>query len=154
PSYALNLAQLGALCISNLCATKPIISKICNSNDNPYIENSLQGLNKNVYLNKYSIDGGKWYQKLAAVSVYKKTNKNPILITLHTQYWDTPTINGTTYSIDLYQITNKNGKIQVTDISKILGDKQSGLDGVSDDYILFDLKNIALIKKWLDKNYK
>ncbi|MCE6081497.1 hypothetical protein WDA38_18965, partial [Acinetobacter pittii] len=26
PSYALNLAQLGALCISNLCATKPIIS--------------------------------------------------------------------------------------------------------------------------------
>ncbi|MCU4458567.1 hypothetical protein KTH94_18055, partial [Acinetobacter pittii] len=24
PSYALNLAQLGALCISNLCATKPL----------------------------------------------------------------------------------------------------------------------------------
>ncbi|MDP1317777.1 hypothetical protein Q8H44_13230, partial [Acinetobacter lwoffii] len=28
PSYALNLAQLGALCISNLCATKPF----CNNN--------------------------------------------------------------------------------------------------------------------------
>ncbi|MCU4500291.1 hypothetical protein KTI59_09205, partial [Acinetobacter radioresistens] len=26
PSYALNLAQLGALCISNLCATKPLKS--------------------------------------------------------------------------------------------------------------------------------
>ncbi|MFA8903197.1 hypothetical protein ACEJ55_17740, partial [Acinetobacter baumannii] len=26
PSYALNLAQLGALCISNLCATKPFLS--------------------------------------------------------------------------------------------------------------------------------
>uniref|UniRef100_UPI001330A8E0 hypothetical protein n=1 Tax=Acinetobacter variabilis TaxID=70346 RepID=UPI001330A8E0 len=26
PSYALNLAQLGALCISNLCATKPFDS--------------------------------------------------------------------------------------------------------------------------------
>ncbi|MCU4515274.1 hypothetical protein KTI54_16830, partial [Acinetobacter pittii] len=25
PSYALNLAQLGALCISNLCATKPLM---------------------------------------------------------------------------------------------------------------------------------
>jgi len=25
PSYALNLAQLGALCISNLCATKPCL---------------------------------------------------------------------------------------------------------------------------------
>ncbi|MEQ1096661.1 hypothetical protein ABLT41_02625, partial [Acinetobacter pittii] len=24
PSYALNLAQLGALCLSNLCATKPL----------------------------------------------------------------------------------------------------------------------------------
>ena len=92
--------------------------------------------------------------KTCCCQCLQKTNKNPILITLHTQYWDTPTINGTTYSIDLYQITNKNGKIQVTDISKILGDKQSGLDGVSDDYILFDLKNIALIKKWLDKNYK
>ncbi|WP_213029811.1 hypothetical protein, partial [Acinetobacter baumannii] len=28
PSYALNLAQLGALCISNLCATKPLKSNI------------------------------------------------------------------------------------------------------------------------------
>ncbi|WP_213034564.1 hypothetical protein, partial [Acinetobacter baumannii] len=27
PSYALNLAQLGALCISNLCATKPLNNK-------------------------------------------------------------------------------------------------------------------------------
>ena len=26
PSYALNLAQLGALCLSNLCATKPMKS--------------------------------------------------------------------------------------------------------------------------------
>ncbi|MEQ1260617.1 MFS transporter, partial [Acinetobacter pittii] len=26
PSYALNLAQLGALCLSNLCATKPVTS--------------------------------------------------------------------------------------------------------------------------------
>ncbi|MFH3897774.1 hypothetical protein WDA48_02305, partial [Acinetobacter pittii] len=25
PSYALNLAQLGALCLSNLCATKPFL---------------------------------------------------------------------------------------------------------------------------------
>ncbi|WP_246980309.1 hypothetical protein, partial [Acinetobacter baumannii] len=31
PSYALNLAQLGALCISNLCATKPM-------NANHYIQ--------------------------------------------------------------------------------------------------------------------
>ncbi|MGE8654830.1 MAG: hypothetical protein ACN6NV_14010, partial [Acinetobacter gandensis] len=28
PSYALNLAQLGALCISNLCATKPSLSSL------------------------------------------------------------------------------------------------------------------------------
>ncbi|MFJ0306781.1 hypothetical protein Q4303_17500, partial [Acinetobacter baumannii] len=28
PSYALNLAQLGALCLSNLCATKPLSNYI------------------------------------------------------------------------------------------------------------------------------
>ncbi|MFP0735793.1 hypothetical protein ACLDXR_10310, partial [Acinetobacter baumannii] len=32
PSYALNLAQLGALCISNLCATKPIYTNLYRNN--------------------------------------------------------------------------------------------------------------------------
>ncbi len=38
-----------------------------------------------MFLNKYSMDGGDNPQKLAAVSVYKKKNSEPILITLHTQ---------------------------------------------------------------------
>ncbi|QHI08770.1 ATP-binding cassette domain-containing protein [Acinetobacter haemolyticus] len=33
PSYALNLAQLGALCISNLCATKPLNSESYHDQD-------------------------------------------------------------------------------------------------------------------------
>ncbi|MFW1981451.1 hypothetical protein ACG9Y2_19065, partial [Acinetobacter baumannii] len=34
PSYALNLAQLGALCLSNLCATKPWGSRKYRQNQN------------------------------------------------------------------------------------------------------------------------
>jgi hypothetical protein len=30
----------------------------------------------------------------------------------------------------------------------------SGLEGVSDDYMHFKFKDIASIKKWLDKNHK
>ncbi|WP_265092424.1 hypothetical protein [Acinetobacter courvalinii] len=39
-------------------------------------------------------------------------------------------------------------------ITDILGDNSSGLEGVSDDYMHFKFKDIASIKKWLDKNYK
>ena len=52
-----------------------------------------------------------------------------------------------------YIIKKKNG-IGVNSITDILGDNSSGLDGVSDGYMSFKLKNIASIKKWLDKNYK
>ncbi|MFG0705601.1 hypothetical protein ACF8FD_16230, partial [Acinetobacter sp. TYF_19] len=37
PSYALNLAQLGALCISNLCATKPLADEKCNSDKSDFL---------------------------------------------------------------------------------------------------------------------
>ena len=98
------------------------------------------------------MDGGKWPQKLEAVSIYK--NKVPVLITLHTQYWDTPTVNGITYSVNLYKILNSSDGVRLIDISKILGQDQSGLDGVSDNYMHFKFKNISSIKKWLDINYK
>ena len=61
---------------------------------------------------------------------------------------------GTLYTVNLYEIHKNNNKISVKSITDILGDNSSGLDGVSDDYMKFSLKNIASIKKWLDKNYK
>lgn len=130
-----------------------IVSKSCNE-ENPIVTNYLEGSDQKIFINKYSTDGGKWPQKLEAVSIYKQKNKAPILITLHTQRWDTPTISGVTYSVNLYQIINNNEGVKLIDISKNLGDDQSGLDGVLDDYMHFKFKDIASIKRWLDKNYK
>ncbi|WP_436870580.1 hypothetical protein [Acinetobacter courvalinii] len=129
-----------------------IVSKSCNE-ENPIVTNYLEGSDQKIFINKYSADGGKWLQQLEAVSIYKQKNKAPILITLHTQRWDTPTISGVTYSVNLYQIINNNEGVKLIDISKNLGDDQSGLDGVSDDYMHFKFKDIATIKKWLDKNH-
>lgn len=130
-----------------------ILSEEC-PNDNPYISNYLLHNKQRIFINKYSIDAGKWMPKLAAVSIYKKTGKLPLLITIHTQDWDTPTISGVSYNIDLYELIEKNGKIKLVDISKILGENKSGLDGESDQKMTFKLKDIASIKKWLDKNYR
>ena len=134
-------------------ADSTIISEEC-SNDNPYISSYLLHNEQKIFINKYSLDAGKWMPKMAAVSIYNKTGKFPLLITIHTQDWDTPTILGVSYNIDLYEVTYKNGEIKLIDISQILGDNKSGLDGESDQKMIFKLKDIALIKKWLDKNYK
>ena len=134
-------------------ADSTIISEEC-LNDNPYISSYLLHNKQKIFINKYSLDAGKWMPKLAAVSIYNKTGKSPLLITIHTQDWDTPTISGVSYSIDLYEVVYKNGEIKLIDISKILGENRSGLDGESDQKMVFKLKNITSIKKWLNKNYK
>ncbi|MEQ0925494.1 hypothetical protein ABLT40_17430, partial [Acinetobacter schindleri] len=51
PSYALNLAQLGALCISNLCATKPFK---CINNIKLNKCNRLRLISSQTMLNKYN----------------------------------------------------------------------------------------------------
>lgn len=77
-----------------------------------------------------------------------------MLITLHTQVWDSPTVNGILYNVNLYEIYLTGKRVRLVDVSNILGNSQSGLEGVSDDYMHFKFKDIASIKKWLDKNYK
>ena len=52
-----------------------LISKSCDFEDNPFIENFLSDGKQKILINKYSMDGGKWPQKLEAVSIYKKKNK-------------------------------------------------------------------------------
>lgn len=134
-------------------ADSTILSEEC-LNDNPYISSYLIHNKQKIFINKYSLDAGKWMPKLAAVSIYNKTGKSPLLITIHTQDWDTPTISGVSYNIDLYELIYINGKIKLIDVSPILGENKSGLDGESDQKMIFKLKDIASIKKWLDKNYK
>ena len=156
-AYAKNTVQSCGEVVTKLTVSKKndfnLISKSCDYEENPFIMNFLINGEQKIFINKYSVDGGKWPQKLEAVSVYKQKNKPPVLITLHTQRWDTPTINGLTYSVNLYKITNNKDGVELLDISTILGNDQSGLEGVSDDYMHFKFKDIASIKKWLDKNY-
>ena len=134
-----------------------ILSRSCNSEDNPFIENMLQGYNKKIFLNKYSMDGGKNRQELIAVSIYKKINKEPILITLHKQYWCCyPLAEGNSYTVNLYKIKKTDSNFNIIDITKLLGTEDQGLDGQNDigENFVFKLKDIASTKKWLDKNYK
>lgn len=130
-----------------------IVSKTCDE-ENPYVINFLEGEGRKIFINKYDINIGKWLPKLAAVSVYKKNNQRPLLITLHTQDWDSPTVNGILYNVNLYKVYLSDEGVKLVDVSNILGNSQSGLEGVSDDYMHFKFKDIASIKKWLDRNYK
>ncbi|MGN5762811.1 hypothetical protein ACNQO6_00475 [Acinetobacter calcoaceticus] len=130
-----------------------IVSKTCDE-ENPIVINYLEGSDQKIFINKYDINIGKWLPKLEAVSVYKKDNQRPLLITLHTQVWDSPIVNGILYNVNLYEIYLTGKRVRLVDVSNILGNSQSGLEGVSDDYMHFKFKDIASIKKWLDKNYK
>ncbi|MEB5477120.1 hypothetical protein I2F25_08720 [Acinetobacter pollinis] len=130
-----------------------LVSKSCDSEEDPSIENFITSKNNKQFLNKYSMDGGSWPQELAAVSIYKA--KKPVLITLHTQKWCCyPSPEGIVYSIDLYNIIKLNNGFKIMPVTQILGDNSSGLDGTSDEVMHFKLKDISSIKKWLDKNYK
>ena len=132
------------------------ISKNCDlSPDNQFVESSLitRDIKKIVSKVNGRIGNGDGV-KLIAVSIYKKINKPPVLIELYSEkYCCYPQPAGTLYTVNLYEIHKNNNKISIKSITDILGDNSSGLDGVSDDYMKFSFKNIALIKKWLDKNY-
>jgi hypothetical protein len=64
-----------------------------------------------------------------------------------------PQPSGQLYSIELYKIWNIDKNIKIEPITEILQEYSTGLEGVSDDYMHFKYKDIASIKKWLDKNY-
>ena len=133
------------------------ISKNCEiSPDNQFVESYLIRYDTKKNLSKINGRSGNGAGvKLIAVSVYKKINKPPVLIELYSEkYCCYPEPSGNLYTINLYELHNKKNGIGVNSITDILGDNSSGLDGVSDGYMSFKLKNIASIKKWLDKNYK
>lgn len=133
------------------------ISKNCDlSPDNQYIESFLILKNKKIYINKINGRvGNGGGAELIAVSLYKKNSKKPVLITLYSEtYCCYPQPSGKLYTVDLNEIKRENNSINLKSITDILGDNNSGLEGVSDDYMHFKFKDISSIKKWLDKNYK
>lgn len=119
-----------------------------------YVENFLEHQKEKIFINKvYGMVGNGSGVGLKAVSIYRKS-KDPILITLYAEnYCCYPKPSGTLYTVELHKIIKKDKKIILKSITNILGENSSGLEGVSDDYLYFKLKNISSIKKWLDKNY-
>lgn len=132
------------------------ISKNCDlSPDNQYIESFLILKNKKMSINKINGRvGNGGGTELIAVSLYKENSKQPVLITLYSEtYCCYPQPSGKLYTVDLNEIKKENNSMVLKSITNILGDNNSGLEGVSDDYMHFKFKDINSIKEWLDKNY-
>ncbi|MDQ8951394.1 hypothetical protein RFH42_00215 [Acinetobacter rudis] len=131
-------------------------SKNCDLNaDNQYIESFLLVGQKKIIVNKiYGGNGGGAGIELLAASIYKKKYKEPVLIMLYVEnYCCYPQPSGKLYTIELYKVFNIDNNIKIEEITKILNGNSTGLEGVSDDYMHFKYKNIASIKRWLDKHY-
>lgn len=131
------------------------LSKNCMVNvETQYVENFFEYQKEKIFINKvYGMIGNGSGVGLKAVSIYRKS-KDPILITLYAEnYCCYPKPSGTLYTVELHKIIKIDKKIILKSITDILGENSSGLEGVSDDYLYFKLKNISSIEKWLDKNY-
>lgn len=132
-------------------------SQLCANDDRSYIINFLQNNSQSILINKKEEEFGYDYPVLEAVSVFKKGKLPPLLITLHSEYVCCyPRPEGKSYAIDLYKIIKDGGKFKINSYTSILGENNYGFDGQNDvrEKVHFKLKDIASIKKWLDKNYK
>lgn len=128
----------------------------CDAEQGKFLKNYLVGLNKNVLLNEFAANEE---PKVVAVSIYNsknKVNKNPLLISIASAYFCcTPQIEGYSYQVNIYEIKKQGSDFVLKDISKkLLKDNASGFDGQTDKKTYYKYKDIASIKKWLDKNYK
>lgn len=129
---------------------------ICSSVEGNVLKNYIESNRSKIFVNEYYDFSAKEDPKLLAVSLYKsKNNKTPVLITLHSSYHCcTPQLEGNIYKVNLYQMNKINNDIKLKDITQILGDHSEGFEGLSEGRVFYKFKNIASIKKWLDKNYK
>ncbi|WP_322900226.1 hypothetical protein [Acinetobacter baylyi] len=59
---------------------------------------------------------------------------------------------GFVYKVNFYQI-DSNNQVSLKDITYIFDGKSEGFEGEAEGKVYYDYKNIASIKKWLDKNY-
>ncbi|MCU4390735.1 hypothetical protein KTH73_08365 [Acinetobacter courvalinii] len=130
-----------------------LFNYMCSSEQGETLKNYIGKSNKKVFVNEYFDFAAKESPKLLAVSIYQpKTKKTPLLITLHTSYYCcTPQIEGSSYEVNLYQI-DKNMKL--TELTGLLDEDSLGFEGQVEGRVYYRFKDIASIKRWLDKNYK
>ncbi|MDQ8934730.1 hypothetical protein [Acinetobacter rudis] len=111
---------------------------------------------KSDYLGEYSEFSAKEEPKIRAVSVYhSKNKKDPLLILIISSYFCcTPQLEGYAYKVGIYRFSLKNNDISIEDVtSQVFGKRASGFEGKLDRTLNFKYKNIASIKRWLDKHY-
>lgn len=133
-----------------------LYSYYCSADEGLYLKNYISDYKKTIFLNEYSDFAANEPPKLLAVSIYKsKSKKPPILIVLNTAYHCcTPQMEGDLYKVNLYQVNKKNSALSLKDVTSIFGKNSDGFDGQSEGKIFYKYKDIASIKKWLEKNYK
>lgn len=130
-------------------------SKTCFGEDG-YIINFLENKSTRIILNKKFNEFGYDNLILEGVSIYKKEKRPPLLITLHSEYICCyPKPEGKSYLIDIYQITKRGNGFFVKPFTESLGIERYGFDGKNNvrQRSIFKYKNIASIKRWLDKHY-
>ncbi|MBK0064229.1 MULTISPECIES: hypothetical protein [unclassified Acinetobacter] len=126
----------------------------CESGNGKYLKSYIENSKKIKFLSEYSDFAAKEEPQLLAVSVYKsKKNRHPLLITLNSVYYCcSPQMEGAIYKINFYQINSKN-QVSLKNITNIFGENSEGFEGMAEGKFYYNYKNIASIKKWLDKNY-
>lgn len=129
----------------------------CSAEQGIFLKNYLVKGNKSIFLNEFAEFAANEEPKVIAVSTYKpKTNRNPLLISITSAYFCcTPQVEGYSYQVNIYEIKKQDESVILNDIAKkLLNENASGFDGKTDVKAYYKYKNIASIKKWLDKNYK
>lgn len=128
----------------------------CDAEQGTFLKNYLINTKKRIFLNEFYEFSAKEEPKVVAVSIYKSKRNNPLLISISTAFFCcTPQIEGYSYEVKIYEIKKQNDGMILKDITqKLLKDDDSGFEGKTDERIYYKYKNIASIKKWLDKNYK
>jgi len=126
----------------------------CKSDKGIYLKSYIGNSKKTKFLNEYYDFAAKEDPQLLAVSIYKsKKNKQPLLITLNSAYYCcSPQMEGFVYKVNFYQI-DSNNQVLLENITHIFDEKSEGFEGMAEGRVYYNYKNIASIKKWLDKNY-
>lgn len=127
----------------------------CVSSEGVTIKNYIKSNKIKLLINEYYDFSAKDDPELLAISIYKKKNIPPLLITLHSSYHCCiPQLEGSLYKVNFYEISKNNKSISLNDVTYKFGSNSDGFDGFSEGRVSYKYKNISSIKSWLEKNYK
>lgn len=132
-------------------------SQLCKNNDRSYNVHYLQNKTQNIFVKKQYEEMGYDAPNLKAVSIFNKDHLPPLLILLHSErICCYPSPEGETYAIDLYKTIKSKNTIQLQPYTTLLAKNSYGFEGQNNvrEKVHFKFKDIASIKKWLEKNYK